>query len=95
MKATIVCRRFLFVFSILGMSAVPAFGQAFSAFDAEQLKAQVNSQQKMLQKQEAHIEALESTLAEQQRIFGEIARRQGRRSRPPAGCGTLRNRSET
>src|SRR5215469_1403792 len=72
MKATIVCRRFLFVFSILVMSSVPAFGQAFSASDAEQLKAQVNSQQKMLQKQEAHIEAIESALAEQQRILAKL-----------------------
>jgi hypothetical protein len=46
--------------------------QEFSAPDIDQLKVQVNSQQKLLEKQQARIDALERALAEQQRTLVNV-----------------------
>ena len=71
MKTTVAsCLFYPFVVSVLMTSSVSVLAQEFSApRDIEQLKAQINSQQKLLEKQQAHIEALESALAEQQRML--------------------------
>ena len=46
--------------------------QESSAANIDQLKAQMNSQQKVLEQQQAHIEALESALAEQKRMLVNV-----------------------
>jgi hypothetical protein len=71
MKTTVAsCLFCLFVVSVLMTSSVSVLAQQFSApRDIDQLEAQINSQQKLLEKQQAHIEALESALAEQKKML--------------------------
>jgi hypothetical protein len=67
MKATLAsCWSCLFVFAVSMTCSVSARAQESSATDIDQLKAQMNSQQKLLEKQQAQIQALESALAEEQ-----------------------------
>jgi hypothetical protein len=67
MKATLAsCWSFLFVFAVSMTCSVSVLAQESSATDIDQLKAQMNSQQKLLEKQQAQIQALESALAEEQ-----------------------------
>jgi hypothetical protein len=63
---------FLFVFSAQITWSVSVLAQELSAPDIDQLKAQMNSQQKLLEKQQARIEALESALAEQKRVLLDL-----------------------
>ena len=71
MKTTVASCLFCpLVFSVLMTSSVSVLAQEFLASrDIDQLKAQINSQQKLLENQQAHIEALESALAEQKRML--------------------------
>jgi Na+-transporting NADH:ubiquinone oxidoreductase subunit NqrC len=67
MKATLAsCWSFLFVFAVSMTCSVSVRAQESSVTDIDQLKAQMNSQQKLLEKQQAQIQALESALAEEQ-----------------------------
>jgi len=64
-------------------SEVPQSTTASS--DIEQLKAQMNAQQKLLEKQQSHIQALESALAEQQQvILGVVQKGAGSAQYTPA-----------
>src|SRR5271165_2574292 len=60
----------LFVFSLGTSVSVPA--QTLQASDIEQLKAQMSTQQRLLEKQQAQIQALESALAEQQKMLARM-----------------------
>src|SRR5215510_8693206 len=68
MKATAA---FLFVLSVLLRSSASVLAQESSATDIDQLKAQMRLQQKLLEKQQEQIQALESALAEQQRLLAK------------------------
>jgi hypothetical protein len=73
MKITVAgCLFSLFVFSASMRSSMYVLAQEFSAPDIDQLKVQVNSQQKLLEKQQARIDALERALAEQQRTLVNV-----------------------
>jgi len=70
MKATAAL---LFVFFFLLTSSAVMLAQESSATDIDQLKAQMRLQQKLLEKQQEQIQALESALAEQQRMLTKVA----------------------
>src|SRR5215469_13979026 len=73
MKATLAsCLSYLIVVFISMASAVSVLAQEISASGIDQLKAQMNSQQKLIEKQQARIDALESALAEQHRILVNV-----------------------
>jgi septal ring factor EnvC (AmiA/AmiB activator) len=59
-------------FFVLITSSVSVLGQGSSMTDTDQLRAQMNSQQKLLEQQQARIQALESALAEQQRVLAKV-----------------------
>ena len=64
---------FLFLFAVLLATSLSVLAQSSPATtDIEQLKAQMNAQQKLLEKQQAHIQALESALAEQQKMLTNV-----------------------
>jgi len=64
---------FFFLFAVLLAPSVSVLAQSSPATtDIDQLKAQMNAQQKLLEKQQAHIQALESALAEQQKMLTNV-----------------------
>ena len=66
-----VAMLFLLVFLLATSLAVIAQSSTATS-DIEQLKVQMNAQQKLLEKQQAHIQALESALAEQQKMLTNV-----------------------
>jgi hypothetical protein len=66
------CLSFLIVVSVSMTSSISVLGQETSASGIDQLKAQMNSQQTLIEKQQARIDALESALAEQHRILVNV-----------------------
>jgi len=63
----------LFLFSLLLTTSLAVLAQSSAGTtDIEQLKAQMNAQQKLLEKQQAHIQALESALSEQQKMLTNV-----------------------
>jgi len=63
---------FLFVFAALTISSGPAPAQQSSESDIDQLKAKIDSQQKLLEEQQAQIRLLQANLAEQQKILAKV-----------------------
>ena len=63
---------FLSLFVVLLGTSVSVPAQASQAVDIEQLKAQMSAQQRLLEKQQAHIQVLESALAEQQKMLAKV-----------------------
>ena len=73
MKAAVAsCSSFLIVISVSMTSSISVLGQEISASGIDQLKAQMNSQQTLIEKQQARIDALELALAEQHRILVNV-----------------------
>src|SRR5271165_6323816 len=66
-----VAMLFLLVFLLATSLAVIAQSSTATS-DIEQLKVQMNAQQKLLEKQQTHIQALESALAEQQKMLTNV-----------------------
>jgi hypothetical protein len=62
----------LLLIAALLRSSIPVYAQTSQADDIEQLKAQMNVQQRLLEKQEAHIQALEAALSEQSKMLARV-----------------------
>ncbi|HMD41430.1 MAG TPA: hypothetical protein VKH45_00020 [Candidatus Acidoferrum sp.] len=64
--------RFLSVFVVLLGTSLSDRAQTSQVNDVAQLKEQMSAQQTLLEKQQAHIQALESALAEQQKLLANL-----------------------
>jgi hypothetical protein len=84
MKATAA---FLLASSVLATSSVSLRAQESSVTEIDQLKAQVNSQHEMLENQQARIQALESALAEQQRVLAKVLQSRANGTTPVPAVG--------
>jgi hypothetical protein len=62
---------FLLLLAVLLGTSVSASAQTSQAAHMEQLKGQMNAQQKLLEKQQAQIQALESALEQQRRMLAK------------------------
>jgi hypothetical protein len=84
MKATAA---FLLVSSVLTTSSVSLRAQESSVTEIDKLKAQINSQHEMLENQQARIQALESALAEQQKVLVKVLRSHANGTAPARALG--------